>query len=326
MRPEKQALDFIVIGAQKAGTTSLFEYLRGHPELALPAHKEAPYFSHDTILARGWEEYLQRTFASADPARRWGTITTHYMAGGLYEAAGASAGDELTVPLRIRERLPQARLVAILRDPVERARSHHRMSVLNGRESRSFEQAVGELIEPAALAASRRRPSETGSYLTWGEYGRILRGYLEVFPREQMLVLFTDELSAQPGPTVERLLSFLGVEVRLPPNLGQRYRQGSSSRRLSWLDLHSAQAALARSRPARSAWHALPAAARRRADRELARASYRLEAWNRRRGEVAADPERATPEGLREHYRADGSLLAELLGATPPWSGADRAS
>ena len=59
----KQSLDFIVIGAQKSGTTALFEYLRHHPELYLPSGKEAPFFSHDSEWNDGWAEYVRRYFA-----------------------------------------------------------------------------------------------------------------------------------------------------------------------------------------------------------------------------------------------------------------------
>ena len=68
MRPTKDTLDFLVIGAQKAGTTSLFEYLRRHPEIYLPTIKEAPYFSQDAVRRRGWEAY----FGEDIPVRRSG--------------------------------------------------------------------------------------------------------------------------------------------------------------------------------------------------------------------------------------------------------------
>ena len=83
----KETLDFIIIGAQKAGTTSLFEYLRPHPELWLPPGKEAPYFSHDAVIERGWQDYMEKAFAFGDPARKWGTVTPSYMVGGVYNTA-----------------------------------------------------------------------------------------------------------------------------------------------------------------------------------------------------------------------------------------------
>lgn len=197
-REVKDTLDFIVIGAQKAGTTSLFEYLRRHPQISMPADKEAPYFSHDHAFERGWDAYMAK-IALIDPERRWGTVTPHYMIGGVYKRAKASADaagryDERTVPLRIRERLPDVRLVAILRDPVARARSHHQMMVMNGSEQRSFDEAIAEHLRPDALERARRRPLADTGYVAWGEYRRILGGYFTVFPREQILVAFTDEL------------------------------------------------------------------------------------------------------------------------------------
>ena len=116
----KDRLDFLVIGAAKAGTTSLFEHLRRHPEIALPADKEAPFFATDVRYSRGWDRYLKSTFWEADPARRWGTITPQYMGGTVFEPArtAVTAGggyDEHTLPLRIHERLPEARLIAVLR-------------------------------------------------------------------------------------------------------------------------------------------------------------------------------------------------------------------
>ena len=172
----KADLDFVVIGAQKSGTTSLCEYLRDHPQIALPAGKEAPFFSRDAVFGRGWQDYLSRWFSAADPAQRWGTVTPDYMVGGVLEpdvARGAADAmyDEWTIPARIRDRVQGARLVALLRDPVERAVSHHAMLALNGLEARSFESAIDELLRPDALAEARKRPAEATGCVVWGDTG-----------------------------------------------------------------------------------------------------------------------------------------------------------
>ena len=133
----KQVLDFIVIGAQRSGTTSLFEYMRGHPELAVPPEKEIPYFTHARHRL-SWEEYIRRLFADADPGKRWGTVTPQYMVGGLTGRdldTMVDRGNPRIVPERVRERCPDARLIAILRDPIERARSHHGWASEGGWES-----------------------------------------------------------------------------------------------------------------------------------------------------------------------------------------------
>ena len=145
MSPPKN-LDFLVIGAQKAGTTSLFEYVRLHPGLHLPSEKEVSYFNLESRVARGWDWYLGWVFAGAPTDRPWGTFSTFYM--------DAAEGREDTVPRRIRETVPDAKLIAILRDPVSRCISHHRMSVMKRLERRPFGDRDGRA---PARGGTRRR-------------------------------------------------------------------------------------------------------------------------------------------------------------------------
>jgi len=331
MQPAKDILDFIIIGAQKAGTTSLFEYLRLHPEISLPASKEAPYFSHDSMYSRGWPAYM-RKIAFADPQRKWGTVTTRYMAGGVTGGAVNNNNyDERTVPLRIRERLPKVRLIAILRDPVERAVSHHRMVLMDGREQRSFDDAVGELLRPDMLERARRHPRETTGYIVWGEYGRILAGYFDVFPREQILVVFTDELERAPAQLLRRIQEFIGVMADFePPNLAVRYRAGAGQRRFSRMGPYASlspqalQRVLRQNSVVRAVWDLIPEAGQRRLRRPYERFAYRVDLWNRRSGASADDgnsaqPSPATLLRLREHYVQDTGHLAALLEETPSW-------
>src|ERR1035438_1302883 len=90
----KETLDFVIVGAQKAGTTSLFEYLRRHPELSLPAGKEMPFFSDEDARGRGWDDYLRKAFAFAGPESKWGTATPQYMLGGLLDQPNPSSRSE----------------------------------------------------------------------------------------------------------------------------------------------------------------------------------------------------------------------------------------
>jgi len=349
MEAKKDILDFIVIGAQKAGTTSLYQYLRHHPEIALPAGKEWPYFSHDAMCARGWTAYMNDLArdgfdATADPLGKWGTVTPHYMVGSVYQStsdvAVKDSYDERTVPLRIHERLPEVRLIAILRDPVKRALSHHRMAVTRGGERRSFDDAIDELLRPSALERARRYPQERMGYIAWGEYGRILDGYFEVFRREQILVVFTDELERAPAQLLRRVHEFIGVSADFEPhNLGERYLVGTIERGFSWtspstwmspsspLSPQGVQRALVRSSSARAVWHAIPKAPQRRLRRPYERFARRAAQRNRRgtANEVRANvpPSLATLARLRKHYTEDAGQLAALLGMTAPWEAAD---
>jgi Sulfotransferase domain len=321
----KQLLDFIVIGAQKAGTTSLFEYMRPHPELWLPLAKEMPYFSHDQNYERDWRSYLNRAFAFADPCRKWGTATPTYMVGGTYEPFRSEStrrpSNPRTVPTRIHDQLPQVRLIAILRDPVDRAMSHHTMAAMNGWDNRPFAQAIDELLQPAAIESARQFPEEANGYITWGEYGRILSGYLDVFDRSQLLVLYTSDLQSDPKSVMRKVFSFLDVEPDfVPENLGTVFRPAATSRRLHWLRPRAAQAAIAENPVARRVWRSLPVSTRRKVDNVVDRVSYRTDLWNRRDSSDERTMDAGVARALREHYAADSARLAELLGSTPPWA------
>ncbi|MHB8241789.1 MAG: sulfotransferase family protein [Solirubrobacteraceae bacterium] len=327
----KEELDFIVIGAQKAGTTSLFEYLRRHPEIGLPASKEAPYFSHDAVYELGWRDFMSKA-AFVDETRKWGTVTPHYMVGGVYEPAAANGVngdryDERTIPLRIREQLPNVRIVAILRDPVERARSHYNMAVMNGFEQRSFDDAIGELLDPQMLARARETPEETTGYVTWGEYGRILAGYRDVFPADQILVVFTDELENAPELLLRRVHEFIGVASDfLPDNIGTRYRAGGTERRISWMSPYRStspqglQRFLTRNSTARALWHRLPTAGRLRLKRGFEHFGYRVDLWNRRGSKQENGSSPAIVDRLDDHFASETEQLTTLFGVVPPWS------
>lgn len=339
-------LDFIVIGAQKAGTTSLFQYLRAHPQIALPEDKERPFFSHDAAYRRGFDEYVKAlALSAAGPEIRRGTVTPQYMAGAVFAAEGEPSGPseeppERAVPARIARTLPGVRLIAILRDPVERAVSHHRMEQRRAREQRPLEQAIAEQLEPVALESARHLPREETGYVVRGEYARILGGYLQELPREQLLVLFTTDLEARPAEVLRRVHEFIGVDPgQVPENLGVRYgvneftARASIANPSSWvgpagpLNPQRLQRRLWRSDAASRAWRLLP---ERRREAIAARYAGLNRAAARRqtaaRFEQQAAPaeqqpalDGATLQRLREHYAADGAALAGLAGVQPPW-------
>src|SRR5262245_51258201 len=173
-----KALEFIVIGARKAGTSSLFEHLRVHPDLYLPPAKDHPFFSDEAVYAGGWPKFVSRNFHEAPAGGRWGKVTHHYMYGRPSGRNRAQRGSALAteraqrvIPERIHAMFPRVKLIAILRDPVERCISDYGMSVLWGQQTRrSFNKTITDLLAPAALESSRRLL--THPFITWGEYGR----------------------------------------------------------------------------------------------------------------------------------------------------------
>ncbi len=181
--------DFIVIGAMKSGTTTLFELLQRHPRVFMCHPKEPQFFSRDPVYARG-ESWYRELFSEARDDQICGEASACY-------SRWPHFGD---VPGRMARHVPGVRLLYIMRHPVERAYSHY-AHIMQARLMRSegvisFEQALDEI--PEIIDASL--------YLTQIEQ------YLAHFPAEHLLLLTLDELSSEPGPTLDRVQSFLGLE------------------------------------------------------------------------------------------------------------------
>ena len=211
--------DFIVIGAQKCGTTSLYRYLAGHPRVLPAAEKQLDFFAHDAYR-RGTGWYLSR-FPERKPGVLCGEASPYYMP--HPHAAG-----------RIREFDPKVRLVAILRNPVDRAYSHYQHQVRNHREPLPFEEALAaeegrigeELLRMLADGGYNSKTHRRHSYLSRGRYAEQLERWFSLFPKEQVLVLNSEAMFENPCTTLEEVTRFLG----LPPlELGDynRYMPGS---------------------------------------------------------------------------------------------------
>jgi hypothetical protein len=331
-------LEFIVIGAQKAGTTTLWQLLRDHPQLWLPETKEAPFFSHTEVYERGWQDYLSRLHAPAGSGLLCGTVTPHYMHG-WHDA------DTRTVAARIARRLPDVRLIALLRDPVERARSQHAMATARGREQREVDRAMSELLRPDALREARARPDDANSYVVQGEYGRVLEEYLSYFPRPALHVEYSDSLAHEPVETIGRILCFLGVSSEYEPTAPfRRSFAGGREERVGDEDvtglLRGIDAASPNTRAAvAEAWMAhhdldppgreellrllgryLHASPERQA-RERAGLEFALKkTWN-----VRPSPPMPISEEVRRalqlHFAADAARLYAATGLSAPWLG-----
>jgi len=321
-------IGFLIIGAPKAGTTSLFEYMRIHPQIHMPAEKEVYFFNMDRNYNRGWKWYSKTMFRHAPPDAVCGEATTEYMSGVPYVAdpgsPAAGLGDKATleevIPRRIKQALPEVKLICVLRDPVKRTYSHHRMMALGGVESRTFEEAINELIAPLALEEARLTRSRVNGYIVNGEYSRLLAGFLRIFASEQLKVVFSDELAQRPAETLADLFDFVGVSRDfVPNNLDVRYRTAAVKQRIPGLNLVTWQTNLARVRSARTFWHALPKRLRRTIDYAYNVTNYRIEMWNAWRGAVDDDIPPAVREALIAHFRPDSEALEKMLGREVPW-------
>jgi len=194
--------DFLILGAQKAGTTALYSYLRRHPEIGGPVWKEVSYF--DRHYARGTSWYRGQF-----PLRKDGRIAGEASPGYLFHPLA---------PERVNETVPEAKLIVLLRDPVDRALSHYHHEVALGREPLPFAEAIDAEAERTGGEEERlaREPGYFShawwdyTYVARGRYAEQLERWLARFSREQLLVLASEDLAAEPAQTYGRVLEFLG--------------------------------------------------------------------------------------------------------------------
>jgi hypothetical protein len=319
--PDRYPLSFVVIGAARSGTTTLFEHLRSHPDLELPDAKELPYFSHDNRFRVPWDSYAARHFRVADPTKLYGTVTPHFMAGALMSSYPGVPRPSLPpiemIPARIASVFPDIRLIAILREPVARAIAQCRLMLQLGLEPRSMETALLECMAPEELERARTAPNELNSYVAWGEYDRILQGYLRHFPKDQLLIVSTAELHSQPAKLLSRVFRFIGVEGNhLPNDLGAVHRHPLEGRRVRSRGLITLQKRLLFSDLARSSWRRLPALVRTMIWRRYSNAAYRTGLPNKTRA-PAPDLPPELLERLAGHFEPDAQALQKWAGVVP---------
>ncbi|NWG72706.1 MAG: sulfotransferase [Parvularculaceae bacterium] len=183
--------EFVLVGAMKSGTTTLHEYLARHPRVFLATPKEPQFFSRDEVFARG-PGWYRTLFSGARPEQLCGEASTCYTRKLEFPRAAE----------RLAQHLPQARLVYLLRHPVERAYSHygHLMSerlAKTGEPACSFEQALEQF--PTIVDSSR--------------YADQLAHLRRWYPESQVLVLLLDDLKRDPCSVLARVQQFL----ELPP-------------------------------------------------------------------------------------------------------------
>jgi hypothetical protein len=284
--------NFFVVGAAKAGTTSLHAYLAGHPEIYMAAVKEPHYFSR---LKPSPE---RRPFLPTIDGER--TYLNLFRDAGDRRVRGESSTSYLTVPdaaRRIRERCPTAKAVILLREPVSRAHSHFLADVRDGVERRSFRQA----IEDELSGSEQLEWGVSGLYVTIGRYAEDVARYRRLFGTN-LHVLFFEDLVADPTTNVRQVLDFLGVDGGYanslspePHNPYRRSRAGFAGRIFSSPHVRVVSRRL------------LPRGARARVKESLTKTapkpSVPVEDWKR----------------LTALYRPDVKQLTKLLGRRPPW-------
>jgi hypothetical protein len=205
--------DFFIVGHPKCGTTALYEMLRRHPEIYMPDFKEPWFFADDMrprfqparagTVPETVEEYL-RLFEAAAPGQRVGEASSSYLR-------------SRRAPARIAQLRPDARIIAIFREPADFLRSLHQQLLVDHVETRK------DLLRAVALEERRRagrkipRRSHMPQMLMYSDhvrYAEQLRRFHESFPAEQVLVLIYDDFRADNEGTLQRVQRFVGVQER----------------------------------------------------------------------------------------------------------------
>jgi hypothetical protein len=195
----------VIIGTQKGGTTSLYRHLITHPQIAPAREKELHYFSYRYGNGPMW---YRAQFPAELPA---GTIVGEGSPYYLFHPHAAR---------RLREHAPHAKLIVLLRNPVDRAWSHYHHAVRRGYEPLSFEEAIaheGPRLsgETARLLADEYYVSinhQRFSYLARGCYAEQLRTWFAEFPRDRFLILESEAFFGDPPGVTRQTIGFLGLE------------------------------------------------------------------------------------------------------------------
>lgn len=198
--------DFLIVGVMKGGTTSLFKYLAGHPQVAAPFRKEIKFFDSNYFHGLEWYRAHFPLKSGLDGGKITGEASPYYM---FHPCA----------PARICAALPGAKIILLLRNPVDRAFSHYQHMVRVGVESLSFKDALAQeeirlAGEAEKIAADPRYSTAKHvrySYKARGYYLAQLQTWYGLYPKEQILVLKSEDLSDQPSSVFRQTLKFLGL-------------------------------------------------------------------------------------------------------------------
>jgi hypothetical protein len=202
---------FIIIGTQRGGTTYLHDLMLDHPQVSAPLVKEIQYFDGHYHRGTDWyRAHFSRRIDSRKQVRDATSITFEATPDYMYFPR---------VPGRIKETIPNVKLIAFLRNPVDRAYSHYRLSREIGVEPLDFEQAIA--AEWHRLGDSSGKDADDlfdfdfnhlhYSYISKGCYAVQLERWFKVFNEDQLLIIRSEDLYADEAPTLEGVARFLNL-------------------------------------------------------------------------------------------------------------------
>lgn len=289
-------LDFLIIGAQKSGTTTLFQLLSEHPQIFMPMQKEVGFFANpkDDKYELGFASYLEQYFSGFGAGQMVGEASPQYMCC-LYAAK------------RIAHDAPSVKLIAVLRNPVDRCYSAYKMLLRFEEEQRAF----GEIVNDLDMGAKGKQIEALEYFprtdvMRTGLYGAILSNYLHYFSRDQIHICFMEDLEREPTKVVRDIYRFLGVdEGFIPPSANKKLHAGGKVKSKS---VASILALLRKIKPY------LPIVIMKR----VTGRGYWLQQWNIQ-PEQDTLTDRAVRERLVQYYLPDVEVLKKQFSIVVPW-------
>lgn len=226
--------NFLIIGAARSGTTTLYEWLREHPNIYLPIPKrpEPHFFLKTQEYQKGFDYYVDRYFSNWEGQKAVGEVSTSY----IYQSFAAH---------RIKNNLPDVKIIAILRHPVERAYSNYLHTVNSGLETLSFEDAIKYELErtsnpfkflPDHVKVETNDPNfwlevQPYAYVNRGFYFNQLEIFYKLFLKSNIFVCLFDELVQDSDSLVKKLYHFLDVDERFIPQSIYKVFNGSLNKK-----------------------------------------------------------------------------------------------
>lgn len=296
----KHLPNFVVVGAPKCGTTSIYHYLRQHPDVFVPERKELHYFSWpymSRFVAGPGDSYMLTTLCKTEDE-----YADYYAGAGEHDAIGDISpsyfyyadlpGSDLCA--RMKALLGDVRIILMIRDPVQKAFSQYMHLVRDARETLPFRRALD-----AEAARTREGYSAMWRYAESSLFTRRTRLFMDTFGRDRVLPVFFPDFSARPRETMREVFAFLGVDPRAEVQVGETYNRSGMPRSRLVASLFS------KSNPVTSlARRMLPLSVTSKVRDVLQRANTGAK--------QTLDPE---SKGYLDHYfAADRESLAELLG------------
>ena len=213
--------NFFIVGAPKAGTTSLYFYLKRHPEVFMSSIKEPNYFAYDETVKQNLYHKEKGVGKFEEYCDLFSTANGHHRAVG---EASVSYLFYPKVPPRIKKLVPDARIIISLRNPVDRAYSHYFMEHKLGYVNASMEDIVFKRTKHKYAHLWYQQYVELGLY-----YEQVKR-YLDTFGRDQVAVFIYDEITEDMQGSIATLLKFLGLDAEELPGLEGKFNTYSTPR------------------------------------------------------------------------------------------------